>query len=151
MDKILLPLVSSEAPLRNAFSEMARVNAPAMIVRHPDRLELLTDKDISRALDSDRRVDARAPTGTVKSSLPPLNILSGPENEWEAALDRAQVSFGILEPQEMAVLVTRHETLAAEIRNTGPVCRCMENLHRRRGSEKRCEICDSVILCVPAE
>ncbi|HEV2147730.1 MAG TPA: hypothetical protein VGR37_10040 [Longimicrobiaceae bacterium] len=151
MDRIRLPLVSSDTPLRDAFSQMARANVPAMIVRHPDRMVLLTDKDISQALESDRPVDAGAPTGSIQSPLPPLNILSGPENEWEAALDRAQVSFGVLEPQETAVLITRHETLAAEIRNAGPVCRCVENLHRTRRGEKECEICGSEILCVPSE
>jgi hypothetical protein len=54
----------------------------------------------------------------------------------------------VFEPREkvaMVTIVTRHETLAAEIRNAGAVCLCL-NRHRVPGG-RPCPICRKAVRC----
>jgi hypothetical protein len=46
----------------------------------------------------------------------------------------------------MVTIVTRHETLAYDLRSSGDVCRCVKNNHRApRG--KPCPFCHSTVRC----
>ena len=159
MERIDLPYVSGDAPLSALFDRMAESGVHAAIVALPGREPMLvTNEECDRAMEA----------GLTKSSQvdgAPLHVVAAEVEDWEGALDDAAASYGLVEggaregevhdgdvlyEQEvvgaMVTIVTRHETLAYDIRRAGAVCRCRQNNHRA-AKGRPCHICRSPVRC----
>lgn len=159
MDRIDLPFVPGDAPLSALFDRMAESGVHAAIVALPGREPMLvTNQECDQAMEA----------GLTKASEvhgAALHVAAAEVEDWEATLDDAVASYGIVEggaregavhdgdvlyEQEvvgaMVTIVTRHETLAHDIRHAGAVCRCRANNHRAAGG-RPCQICHSPVRC----
>ncbi|HSU17201.1 hypothetical protein [Longimicrobium sp.] len=167
MDRIDLPLIAGDPSLAEVFGRMASTGVHAVIVAAPGREPVLVtnldvDEGIEQGLD---RVD--------QISSFPLHVVNAEVEDWQAVLDEAGSSYGIdvagwrggddaedkgddgdvvasptLAPRDldaMVTIVTRHETLAHDIRSSGEVCRC-RNLHRAPKG-RPCPICSTRVRC----
>lgn len=160
MDRIDLPFVPGDVPLAEVFDRMADAGVHAAIVAIPAQEPILVtnldvDEGLERGLERVSQIRGR-----------PLHVVQAEVADWETALDDASAGYGMVAagarefsvaggeadfegeatPQGLVTIVTRHETLAADIRNAGEVCRCQRFKHRApRG--RPCPFCSSVVRC----
>jgi hypothetical protein len=84
----------------------------------------------------------------TRRARPLLQLAGETEAETEAALDEMGTQFGIAEQDDDAVtVITRHETLAHQIRSAAPVCRCVGNFHSAESGQVTCKFDGSAIRC----
>jgi hypothetical protein len=166
MDRIDLPLISGNPTLDEVFDRMAESGMHAAIVAPAGGEPVLVkNHDVSDGLENGlRRVD--------QIPVFPLRVVQAEVEDWEGELEKADASYGTVaergwtrggeddgddgggggttwfevpESVSMVTIVTRHETLAAEIRNAGAVCLCV-NRHRVPGG-RPCPICSKAVRC----
>lgn len=144
MDRILLPHLKGDVQLRDAFREMARTGARAVIVTPPSGDPILfTNQEIDGAVAAGLTRVGEMGSGVGR----PLHQGDYAAHEWEQRLDEAGRSFGLAASAgDVVVLVTRHEGLAEGIRHAHPICRCEKNWHTA-SSPGVCGVCGSTVDC----
>lgn len=161
MDRIRLPLLTGDVSLANVFGRMAKARTHAAVVALPGKEPVLVtnhdvDEGLERGLEHVGEIDGRT-----------LHVAGAEVADWESVLDAAAASYGMVArggphpagPHEsgegvgrevargaMVTIVTRSETLAADIRNAGQVCRCRKYRHRAQKG-KPCPFCRSAVDC----
>jgi CBS domain-containing protein len=153
MDRIELPLVSPDATPAEVFDRMAEHGVHAAIVgMSGGEPVLVSNREVDEALEA-----GLARVGQLSGT--PLHVVNAEVADWEGVLDDAGRSFGVVEAaggggpmrSEVAAaaaeaelepptitIVTRHESLADDIRTAGVVCRCRNNHRAKQGEPCFC-------------
>jgi hypothetical protein len=149
MDTINLPRISMDLTPRQALNRMYEEGAHAVVAESKkNEFVILMNHDLVTAAESspDSRLDKlKVP---ARRARPLLQFAGETEADTEASLDEMGTQFGVAErDDDFVMVVTRHETLAYEIRSAPPICRCVGNFHSAEIGQKKCRFDNTDIRC----
>lgn len=162
MDVIELPLVYLDSKLRDAVAAMRRYERRAVVGIEGNSFWLFKVGQIFRGLAAGQKSLAElekqwsvVPVQPPAPNYPRLDVVfphqTGPE--FEKFLDSAGASYALTSAgRAVAVVVTRHETLAAEISGGPKDCYCSnEPAHEfpppKVSTGDKCPICGKPVYC----
>ncbi len=162
MDVIDLPLMYLDSRLRDAVAAMRRYERRAVVGTEGNSFWLFKVGQVFRGLAAGRKnlseLERQWPVAPVMPpalNYPWLNVVFPHQagSEFEKFLDSAGASYALTSASRaVAVVVTRHESLAAEVSGGPKDCYCSnEPPHEfpppKVSTGQKCPICEKPVYC----